>query len=150
MDANGSRHVVIRVEAYGNIVKSTAMPPPAATAAAMNHTRRAPPKNSITPPIATIMIDAEKCGSKTKRPTIAASIAANGSMPYRKLFILPRRAQIIDAKASIMPIFAISDGWIVNAPKPIQRFAPFAFVPIIGTSMSRMTAAMRTGIENRL
>ena len=100
--------------------------------------------------MAMIIMDAEKCGSSTKSPTMTASIAANGNMPLRKLLILPRRAHIIDAKDSIMPIFAISDGWIVNAPSPIQRFAPFAFVPIMGTSMSSTIAAIRSGTEKRL
>ena len=71
------------------------------------------------------------------------SIAANGSMPYLKDLILPRKRQMSAENEMITASFASSDGCTVNPPTPSQRRAPFALTPINGTSSSKTSTAAR-------
>ena len=66
------------------------MPVPAAPKAPTNQKSLTPPRKSITPPMARIMMEAEKCGSSTSRPMMAPSMPAKGRMPKRNVRILAR------------------------------------------------------------
>ena len=78
----------------------------------------------MAPPMAMIIIDAEKCGSSTRSPTIRKSSARKGSIPYLKLAILPRKRHIMEEKDRITASFASSEGCKVRPPMPSQRLAP--------------------------
>jgi hypothetical protein len=54
----------------------------------------APPMNSMTAPMATMMMEADRCGSQIRSPTMARRMTAKGRMPVRKVCICPLKRQI--------------------------------------------------------